>query len=97
MTKSKHYRTVPVRILLRGAEDMKRGYESAFGSELKCESVLDYFKGSKYCVELYEHVRNATGASQTYCIGWALGREERFLDKEIDRFIRILANAKETK
>ena len=77
MIQSNHYRTVPPRLLTRNTDDLKRGYEAATKAELT-GGAREFFKGRRYCVELYDRARNTLGESQAFCIGWAIGREDRF-------------------
>lgn len=87
MNVSRHYRRVPVQILLHSQEELEAGYLRGAGIEefTAAEVMHDpaaFFRERRYCVELYEHCRSTQGDSKPYCIGWAIGREDRLKEEE---------------
>ena len=78
----KHYRSVPTSLLSRHLDEMVNGYmRGADIEEFEAYEVFKdtymFFRSRKYCVEAYEHRRSTCGDSKAYCIGWAIGREDR--------------------
>lgn len=79
----KHYRAVPMPSLCKHLDDMTQGYLRGAGIEdFPAPEPHDFFRSRKYCVEAYEHRRSTCGDTKAYCIGWAIGREDRLKEEE---------------
>ena len=78
----KHYRAVPMPSLCKHLDELVSGYlRGADIEEFSTYEAIpdphDFFRSRKYCVEAYEHRRSTCGDSKAFCIGWAIGREDR--------------------
>ncbi len=75
-----HYHTIPELYARRHFEELTAGYEAAYRAK-RLPAIIEgdpyhFFTGSRYCREIYEHVRAQLANSKAWSIGWAVAEEE---------------------